>query len=400
MVYYTVKQPPTYHQMTLDEFLFEENPRSYLINDNETNTRTYKIDYVSPRYLELTDIGYLMGKLKIFNEQTEYLREKPRKELYYEFYIPKKSGGLRKIDAPCDELKGALRALKDIFENDFKVLYHTTAFAYIRNRCTIDAIKRHQANESNWFAKFDLSNFFGSTTLDFVMKMFSMIFPFSEIVRSRAGKEELRKALELAFLDGGLPQGTPISPFITNTMMIPIDHTLSNGLRDFNHQRFVYTRYADDFIISSRYTFGFRKVEKYIVDTLKSFDAPFTINSKKTRYGSRAGSNWNLGIVLNKDNQITVSQKKKKRFEAMLSSYVMDKQNGVRWDLHDIQVMEGLKNYYRMVEGETIDKIVEHLSKKFNFDILGSIKEDLRSTERYLTKTAFCKGVQDERQQK
>ncbi|MCL2052843.1 MAG: hypothetical protein FWG90_00155 [Oscillospiraceae bacterium] len=45
------------------------------------------------------------------------------------------------------------------------------------------------------------------------------------------GVIELQKALSLCFSNGGLPQGTPISPFITNVMMIPLDHKLSNSLR-------------------------------------------------------------------------------------------------------------------------------------------------------------------------
>ena len=379
MIYVTVKQPPMYHQMTLDEFLFETETKPHIINPNMTNTRTYEMGCVSWRYEKNLNVAELIKKLIKYNESTEELRNKPRESLYKEFYIPKKSGGLRRIDAPEPELMDALRRLKTIFEEDFKVLYHTSAFAYIKKRSTLDAVKRHQANESKWFGKYDLSDFFGSTTPEFVMKMFSMIFPFSEVVKRNDGKEELAKALDLAFLNGGLPQGTPISPLITNVMMIPIDYKLANGLRDYKKQRYIYTRYADDFLISSRYTFSFKEIEEYIVDTLKSFDAPFTIKSQKTRYGSSSGSNWNLGVMLNKDNQITIGHKKKRQFEAMLASYVMDKQHGKNWDKTDVQVMDGYRNYYKMVEGENIDKIVEHIGKKFNVNIIQLIKEDLRA---------------------
>jgi hypothetical protein len=211
------------------------------------------------------------------------------------------------------------------------------------------------------------------------MKMFSMIFPFSEVVKYPSGKVELEKAISLCVLKGVLPQGTPISPLITNIMMIPVDHRLSNGLRDFNGQSFVYTRYADDFLISSKYDFEHKKVEKLLIDTLAEFEAPFTIKSEKTRYGSSAGSNWNLGVMLNKDNNITVGYRKKRQFQAMLSSYVMDRLHGQKWDKSDIQQMEGFRNYYRMVEGETIDRIIEHIGQKFNVDIVRLIKEDLRA---------------------
>lgn len=380
MFYITVMQPPMYRQMTLEEFLFEVDTKPQaMINPNLTNTRTYEVERISEKFLERFDVAKLVTKLSQFNDSTEELRAKPRKELYRTFHIPKKSGGLRKIDAPNPELMDALRRLKTIFEEDFKALYHTSAFAYVKHRSTVDAVKRHQANESKWFGKYDLSNFFGSTTIDFAIKMLGMVFPFSEVVKSTVGERELRKAIELAFLDGGLPQGTPISPLITNIMMIPVDYKLANGFRDFNHQRFVYTRYADDFLVSSKYTFSFREVEKFIVDTLKSFGAPFTIKSEKTRYGSSAGSNWNLGVMLNKDNEITVGHKKKRQFQAMLASYIMDKKNGKDWDKSDVQTMEGYRNYYRMIEGDTIDKMVAHIGEKFGVDVVQLIKDDLRA---------------------
>lgn len=380
MFYITVMQPPMYRQMTLEEFLFEVDTKPQaMINPNLTNTRTYEVERISEKFLERFDVAKLVTKLSQFNASTEELRAKPRHDLYRTFHIPKKSGGLRKIDAPEPELMDALRRLKTIFEEDFKALYHTSAFAYIKHRSTVDAVKRHQANESKWFGKYDLSNFFGSTTIDFAIKMLGMVFPFSEVIKSTVGERELRKAIELAFLDGGLPQGTPISPLITNIMMIPVDYKLANGFRDFNHQRFVYTRYADDFLVSSKYTFSFREVEKFIVDTLKSFDAPFTIKSEKTRYGSSAGRNWNLGVMLTKDNEITVGHKKKRQFQAMLASYIMDKKNGKVWDKSDVQTMEGYRNYYRMIEGDTIDKMVAHIGEKFGVDVVRLIKDDLRA---------------------
>lgn len=456
MIYITVKQPPHYHQMTLEEFLFETESKPRIINHNLTNTRTYVTNYPNDKLMDKTDVPGLISALVKYNELTADIRERQRETLYNTFYIAKKGKGMpyvfkkifasqkqyvecdssavlkdiaskaremlvehptendeeitnevikyctkvlvnngftmdeklfrkiltdahRRIDAPKEELKGALYQLKAIFEEMFGALYHTSAFAYVKNRSTLDALKRHQANESKWFGKYDLSNFFGSTTVDFIMKMFSMIFPFSEVVKYQSGKAELEKALSLCSLREVLPQGTPISPTITNIMMIPVDHKLSNTLRNFNGQSFVYTRYADDFLISSKYNFKFKDVEQLLVDTLAEFDAPFTIKSEKTRYGSSAGSNWNLGVMLNKDNKITVGYKKKRQFQAMLSSYVMDRLHGQRWDKSDIQQMEGFRNYYRMVEGETIDKIIEHIGQKFDVDIVQLIKEDLRT---------------------
>lgn len=378
MVYVTVKQSPMYKQMTLEDFLFNSVSGNSLINNNVGNTRTYCFEELPLRLSTAVRKQRLIRRLKEFNAETEPLRECDRRKLYYSFFIPKKSGGRRRIDAPNFELMDALRNLKKIFEVDFGVLYHTTAFAYVKGRSTLDAVKRHQANESKWFGKFDLSNFFGSTTLEFVMKQFSTIYPFSEIVKEDEGRMELEKALELAFLNGGLPQGTPISPLISNIIMIPIDYKLSNILRDFDGNRFVYTRYADDFIISSRHDFNFRNVENLMLETFEEFGTPFSLNREKTRYGSSSGRNFNLGLMLNSQNQITIGRAKKRILECILHEYASDVVQGSRWSLEDVQVLAGQLSYYRMVEREAIDNIIAHIGGKHNVDIMSEIKFDLR----------------------
>ena len=378
MIYVTVKQEPIYRQMSLEEFLFGSGTTPALINMNTANTRTYEVERLSERFARHFDIESLIAKLEQFNLSSEYLREKNRRELYDTFSIPKKSGGLRRIDAPNTELKEALYRLKSILENDFRALYHTSAFAYVKQRSTVDAIKRHQANNSRWFWKSDLSNFFGSTTLDFVMRQLSMVFPFSEVIRIPYGERELRKALELAFLNGGLPQGTPISPLITNVMMIPFDFRVSKKLREIDEENFVYTRYADDFIISSRHKFEPRQLEQLISDVLREFNAPFIIKPEKTRYGSSNGRNWNLGLMLNKDNQITVGHKRKRQLQSMLHNYIMDKRSGIEWPLEDVQTMDGYYNYYRNVEKDAIDAIINHIDRKMGVDVVQMIKDDIR----------------------
>ena len=378
MVYVTVKQSPMYKQMTLEDFLFNSVSGNSLINNNVGNTRTYCFEELPLRLSTAVRKQRLIRRLKEFNAETEPLRECDRRKLYYSFFIPKKSGGRRRIDAPNFELMDALRNLKKIFEVDFGVLYHTTAFAYVKSRSTLDAVKRHQVNESKWFGKFDLSNFFGSTTLEFVMKQFATIYPFSEIVKEDEGRTELEKALELAFLNGGLPQGTPISPLISNIIMIPIDYKLSNTLRDFDGNRFVYTRYADDFIISSRHDFDFRNVENLMLETFEEFGTPFSLNREKTRYGSSSGRNWNLGVMLNSQNQITIGRAKKRIMECILHEYASDVVQGSRWSLEDVQVLAGQLSYYRMVERDAIDNIIAHIGGKHNVDIMSEIKSDLR----------------------
>lgn len=375
MPYITIMQNPRYHQITLDEILsgevhvFDFTPKAV------TGTVTHFSEHLNEELIKNANPEFLTSLLEAFIAENAGLYEQDRHKLYNRFFIPKRSGGLREINAPNGDLMEALRKLKGIFETRFFALYHTSAFAYVKGRSTIDSVKRHQMHNSRWFLKTDFSNFFGSTTLDFLMKMLSMIYPFSEVVKLERGRNALRKALELCFLDGGLPQGTPISPMLTNLMMIPIDHRISNEL---HKDGFVYTRYADDILISHKYDFKPAEKCELINSVLVQFGAPFTIKPSKTRYGSSSGKNWNLGVMLNKDNEITIGHQKKKLFKAMCSSYITDRMSGRSWDLHDIQVFNGLISYYKMVEKDYIEYTIDHFNKKYNVNMVAMIREDLR----------------------
>ena len=81
--------------------------------------------------------------------------------------------------------------------------------------------------------------------------------------------------------------------------------------------------------------------------------------------------------MLNGNNQITIGHKRKKQFKAMLDNYMRDRVSGNSWDRHDIQVLCGLINYYRMVEKEYINYLLKQYSDKHGADIEKCIKADL-----------------------
>lgn len=343
---------------------------------------------------ELRGLGFygdsieLQNNIKSETEQRGYIYS----DIYTTFFTPKRSStpGRRKwrqIDAPRDDLKEALRELKNILEKFMGgCFYHTSAFAYIPKRRAVDAGIKHQRNKSNWFLKMDFSNFFGSTTPTFVIDMMSMIYPFSEIVKTERGKSALANCLELCFLDGGLPQGTPISPLLTNIIMIPIDYKLSNHLakkkiespNDDTRYGFIYTRYADDIHISNRMNFDYKTVEKYVIRVLKEFHAPFSLNESKTKYGSTAGANWMLGFMLNQEGNITVGHRRLKRLKATLTNYILDRKNGTPWCLQEVQTMMGEISYCKSIEKDQVDVLISRLSRKYG-DIESAIRADLKS---------------------
>lgn len=212
MPYVVIRQAVRTHQITLEELWEGEVNDSSFPSSDPTGTVTRYFDTVPERIAERFQCYQVISLLETFASKYQALYAQERAALYHSFYIPKKSGGLRRIDAPLPPLMNALRELKDLLEKQCGLLYHTSAFAYVPQRSTTSAVRKHQSNESKWFLKTDFSNFFGSTTLPFVMSMLAQIFPYSEICADERGYQALKKALDLCFLNGGLPQGTPISP--------------------------------------------------------------------------------------------------------------------------------------------------------------------------------------------
>lgn len=296
--------------------------------------------------------------------------------LYKHFQIPKRSGGKRDIYAPTDTLYAYQVMLRTLFEQEFDAQYHTSAFAYCKGRSILYCLKRHQANKSKWFLKLDFSDFFGNTSMPFVLSQLKMIAPFSEVLNDTKGSRLLSKALNICFLNGGLPQGTPISPMLTNLIMIPIDHELNKRLHDLG---FVYTRYADDLQISHKETFDPESVIKIVSDVLRQFNAPYEIKKEKTRFGSSSGRNWNLGLMLNKDNRITLGHKKHKLMKARIYSFLMDEKNHHPWSLEEVQKLAGQVAYFKSIEPQTVQYITTQISHKVQMSFDKTLKKRLRN---------------------
>ena len=116
MPYITVAQSPAYHQITFEEIISGAVNMNAMVTSNETNTRTYFSRNLRPAFLERFDFPAMIETLENFNEQNSALFDVPRETLYTTFHVPKKSGGLREINAPVPELMNALRNLKTLFE--------------------------------------------------------------------------------------------------------------------------------------------------------------------------------------------------------------------------------------------------------------------------------------------
>lgn len=327
---------------------------------NYLSTRTMHIPSPVDRPPDWGNMITLMSLLA--TECASFLRRNPDTATQYtEFYIPKHSGGLRKINAPNEEIASLQRLFIKILKDNFKILEHNNAFAYVSGRATKDALIRHSNNNSKWFLKLDVKDFFPSCTKEFILSQFKEIYPLCFLE-----DDLLSPIIDVCLLDGGLPQGAPSSPYLTNIIMIPIDYKLNKKLYDFNKSHYCVTRYADDILISNKFNFNYTPVLNLVNEVFTEVGATFRLNSKKTRYASNAGRNWNLGLMYNNQGKITVGHKRKKRTKSALYAMFRDNHQAVNWDVHDAQVVIGELAYIQQVEQGALNSHILKLEQRYN----------------------------------
>lgn len=299
---------------------------------------------------------------------TEEMRNIDTSEHYRHFEIPKKSNPnkKRKIDAPDELLSAVQTYYKDIIEKTLQVLPHKAAHAYVEKCSTVTAMQAHQNNNSKWFLQMDLKDFFNSITGEWLKNMLKEVYPFKMIE-----DEYLDDIVRIALLNDTLPQGSHLSPLLTNLAMVPIDHGITEILHSYYGHHYVYTRYADDITISCKEKFDPKIIEAVITDVFTEWNVPFRINNEKTRFGSTAGRNYHLGLILNKDNKLSVGHEKNQKFRAMIYNFCTV---GEEWEIKDVQKMLGLISYYKAVEPDFVEKVLRKYNEKFNIDILKKAK--------------------------
>ena len=360
------------HTITMIDSLFGDEPTEEVDDCNFYRTQTIetdRIEHIPDNYYE----NILWNKIRLEN----FLAEHEVSEMYTEFKIPKHTGGFRTIDAPNMELKTFMREISCSILKTFKLVAHDSAFAYVKKRSVIDAVKEHQKNRSRWFLKIDLKDFFGSCNKEFIVNQLLKVYPFA--IGGGDTREFLDLLVELSCLNNKLPQGTPISPWLTNLIMIEYDYKITKLLNNIHNkglkkQRYMYTRYADDILISAKEKFDFQVIVNEIKELLK--DTPLTIKDEKTRFGSSAGRNWNLGIMYNKDNTLTIGHKKKRQIKDNIYYFIKYSDN---FTLEDCQWLQGNISWLKSVEPEYTTGLLKYYQDKFHIDVWNILLDKIKS---------------------
>lgn len=264
---------------------------------------------------------------ELFNESYD--------KTYETFRIPKHSGGYREICAPNDNLKAMQKQILHLLRDSKHILEHNAAHGFVKGRNCKTALKVHQANESRWFLKIDIHNFFPSWDVIALSRQLLNIINFKDL-----SADGMLAILKLATKDYYLTQGSPLSPYLTNLAMIPFDYHMTKKCTDKN---IIYTRYADDMLFSCKERQPLENWESCVKETIDELRLPLTINESKTRLGSYAGRNWNLGIMYNQNHNLTVGYRAKH-----LMKVIIHKRDTLTPE--ELAHWKGVLAYYKSIE--------------------------------------------------
>ncbi len=161
-----------------------------------------------------------------------------------EVEIPKASGGKRQLGIPCVLDRLVQQALHQVLAPLFEPVFSSTSYGFRPGKSAHDALlkaRRYQADGRRWVVDMDLANLFDEVNHDILMSK------IAKVVEDRQILKLLRIYLRSGVMRGGVatqrvkgtPQGSPLSPLLSNIVLDDLD-------KELERRGHAFCRYADD----------------------------------------------------------------------------------------------------------------------------------------------------------
>lgn len=275
------------------------NKRDYLLLKNAT-TKTDLANILGISTSFLTRILYKPN----LTEGQKINYDQAIAKHYHQFNIAKRSGGIRTIYAPSQELKDIQHRLSVLLQNCTEVIRSENnikidcqvSHGFERKRSIITNALMHKDKKN--ILNLDLENFFGSINFGRVRGFFisNKNYQLNPMIATVIA--------QIACYNNSLPQGSPCSPVIANLIASSLDIKL---LKIAQKSGCSYSRYADDITFSTRKkSFPSALIKQtHPLELSKSLlreikRAGFSVNPKKTRLQYKNSRQEVTGLLTNK----------------------------------------------------------------------------------------------------
>lgn len=241
---------------------------------------------------------------------------------YRSFEIPKKSGGMRTIKAPTEQLRLLQARLRELLSRcvDEMLAENPRLWAashgFRSGRTIVTNANAHR--KRRYVFNVDVADFFDTINFGRVRGFFikDKSFDLDPAIATVIA--------QIACYENALPQGSPCSPIISNLVANILDTRL---LKLAKEARCTYTRYADDLTFSSNERIFPHEIARemsgpeWVVGDLLNEEiegAGFRLNKGKTRMSVRRSRQSVTGLVVNE--QPNISQEYYRTTRAMCKS--------------------------------------------------------------------------------
>ncbi|EGT4598818.1 reverse transcriptase domain-containing protein [Clostridioides difficile] len=297
-------------------------------------------------------------------------------------YIPK-SKGYRKIITYKDNDVEIRRYHIDIS----KFIYNNTlpskfSKAYIKKRSIITNAKAHMYNDV--FLYFDIKDFFQNINHN---KLIDLLYhEINKGSKIKTSKIDCNNIVKSCAVSGkGLGVGLIPSPLLSNMYLKEFDNILYGKLKKMDLPNVIYTRYADDMVISFKYieSYDMSEVKNLIGILLRRYG--LKLNDKKVKIINLNKSNHvritgiNLCKDENNNRRLTVGRKRKNE----LYYKAIETISKPAKDREDIQIkkIKGLQSFVLSIEGEmyenTYSQNMISIINNYGFKNLKSLIDNL-----------------------
>lgn len=192
----------------------------------------------------------------------------------------------------------------------------SVSFAYRKGATLLQAVTPHARSRA--FYQTDLERFFESITTDLIRSTFiDAVTPISDL------SDHVEQILKLLTINDRLPIGYSTSPILSNACLYGFDRqlaTVSNG------RGWIYTRYADDIILSADNREALdgagKTIECCLTDELGN---GFKLNPYKTKLTTVGRRVKLLGLIILPTGAITIDREVRHRMETWLHFYLSDR---------------------------------------------------------------------------
>lgn len=258
----------------------------------------------------------------------------------------------RELNSPSERLRAYHHFLR-LFVVDFLPV-HEAVFSYRKGINARAAVERH-AHSRHFFVS-DIESFFPSLTRDILRE--TIVSAIADIPIADL-QEHLEHLLDLLCVNDALPIGFSTSPGLSNAALYPFDVAFQARCAELD---VIYTRYADDVVVSAAERGRVEAGEEALVDLLsRMFGGALRLHRGKSRYLHVGGKIKLLGMVLLPNGKISVDASFKDEIETMLHLYLRDRERfNTMLDVGTAKTearLAGLLNYVNTVDQSYLDKL-------------------------------------------